>query len=185
MKLAGSFVLALTLGLTACGSKDDDKKKGGDAPDFVEQTLQGKINGKAWTFAAGRVEKPSADSSDPSWTFELVSEAKTDVCSEFGTVSSSDKLGIIFSTKELAVGRKNLAFSEDGQTITLFDSNEQPTRNSVASDGFLEVTAIAAGSVQGKMVAYFDENDVVNGNFTVTKCCPLASDKFTYEVCKE
>lgn len=181
-----TLLAILTIPLLAgCGTKDDGEKAEA-FPEFVEQVLKGSIGGKAWAFAAGSIAKPTADDTKPSWDVSLVSEAKTDICSEF-LPSAADKLKVIFGIDgaELTVGKKALSLGEDGQTITLVDSNVQPTMNSIAVEGFVEITAITVDQVQGKMVAHVDDSDSVNGSFTMIKCCPKDGDKFYRETCKE
>ncbi len=180
-----TLALSLALVLVGCGKDDEDEAKTA-YPEFVEQVLSGKIGGKAWSFVAGAIATPAADDASPSWDVTLVSTAKENICSEF-LPSAPDKLKVIFGIDgaTLAVGKKDLGFGTDSQTITLVDGNVEPTMNSIAVEGFVEVTAIAVDQVQAKMVAHVDDADTVNGTFTMTKCCAKDGDKFNREVCKE
>ncbi len=170
--------------LAGCGGGDDGGKDAHQAPDYVDQTLQGQINGKPWTFASGRITKPRPDETSQRWDVSMLSDARENLCDEF-QVRSTNELDVIFSVPALAVARTDMGFGESGQTVTLVDGSLEIPLNTIAVAGFVEFTAVGAATVEGKMVADGDDDDVVNGKFSLTKCCSKDGSAFDYEICKE
>lgn len=183
--MRGIWVLwMVAVGCAACGSGSGGGSSD-DTPAYVDQMLQGTIGGHAWTAATGRIDKPSEGSTSARWSAQVVSKAIDKVCDGLN-LARDDKLSILFSTAAApAVGKVDLSLGENGQTVTLVDGTPEIPMNSIAIKGFLEITAVSAGSVEAKMVADADDQNVAIGKVTLVKCCPKAGDSFTHEICTE
>ncbi len=153
------FFLALTLmTLASCGGDDND---GCD-----NQVMQGGIDGQAFTLGDGR-----AVVDDNTIKLDFYGAGETfpdDICSGV----SSQNVRIFGTLQSAEVGRTelNLDFSspETSQTLTLF--NPDGSLNIIASDGFIEITAITETEVIGFLKADGGGEDVVCGTFTLTNC---------------
>lgn len=143
-------------------SKDDDTERGYK---FKDQIMQGEIEGDNWVFASGTAEIDYWDEDQLSLMF--YAEASDDPCNEF---LSGNK---VMCTIPNAVGLYKLNFNFSGdniQTVTLF--HEASVMNTVASEGAIEIMLIDLqnGIIEGRIDAYGDKNDFVNGNFSLSYC---------------
>lgn len=152
-------LVVLTIGLlTSCSDDDENSPK----YEFIDQNLQGTINGASFTLGDAIVEISNGELS-----IELFSSLETESGCDifFGEYSS-----IFFDTPN-EIGIKELSFdfsSFDGQTITLFDPDGNV--NIIATEGALEIVSITETTVSGKIDARAGDGDFVNGNFTATFC---------------
>ena len=141
-------------------SKDEDN---GPAYEFLDQDLQGTIDGEAFVFGDGIVS-----SSDGELSFDLLSDMETEsACEQFGF---GDFVSVFFTIPE-AEGIVELSLnlqSFEGQTVTMF--NPETSLNVIATEGAVEITSITETSVSGKMDVKYDGENFVNGNFTAVFC---------------
>ena len=57
---------------------------------------------------------------------------------------------------------------EGSRTVTLFDDEE--VMNVIATEGAVEITSVTDTHVTGRIDARADEDNFINGNFTVPLC---------------
>ncbi len=159
--------VAAALGLLSCdpsGGGDDDGVV------FLDQTLQGEINGKAYTLVSGYAEESYFTPGE--YYIELYNIA---------TIGGADPWALgaypfdgylkVMTSVPAKVGRTDLIFdlkTGESKTVTLYDPDDD-SLNIIAHIGAVEITAIdtEAGPLTGRMAATNDEGDEVNGNFTV------------------
>lgn len=152
------FVLAFSFILISCGDDDDDDS----SSDFINQPIQGMINGNDWQGTSGIAEPSPFE--EGRLSIEIAESMVEDVCAEFFL----EGLRVLFSVPN-EVGTYELDFGN--QTITLFDPDGNV--NIVVIDGVVEIQTIddtEGGSVTGRIVGDSDDENFVNGNFTVTYC---------------
>jgi len=158
--------LLTTLFITSCG-KDDDES--GPSNEFIDQNLQGTIDGIPFNYGEGEAELTTNFDEEEVLSLDLFdsNEEITDICEFFGF---GDQVSVFFSiTPE--VGLYPLSFdlnSTSGQTVTLF--NPDGAVNIISSEGAVEILSISDTQVRGRIDARFDSETNVNGNFTATFC---------------
>lgn len=155
-------VSILTVALiSSCG--EDDGTTAGNSFEFLNQNLQGQIDGITFTFGEGRVEASTGNE----LSFDLYDASETEAaCDLFFGESVSV---FFFVPNEVGVYELSLDLSTfDGQTVTLF--NPDGAVNSIASQGAVEIISISETEVTGRIDARLDENSSVNGNFTARFC---------------
>lgn len=148
--------------LMNCGG-DDDITPAGYEYEFINQDLQGKINGQSWSYVDGVAEEDWVDASQE--RFEIGAEEMTDPCNEF-----VDGLRVLFSTPS-AVGiyeLRPIGHDDGSYLVNLFDPAE--TLNIFAGQGAIEILTLTDTEVTGRMDVYFDDDTHVNGNFTLPYC---------------
>lgn len=158
----GLFILLVLFAVISSCKKDDD------APgyNFIDKALSGKIEGGSWTFRSGYVDSSSYEGVKKlSMSFYGVTG---DACSDF-----LDGDRVIFSVP-MKIGVFPLKFSftdlEGSQTVTLFD--DETSMNNIATSGAIEILSISSTSVTGRIDATSDDDNTINGNFTVSFCQP-------------
>jgi hypothetical protein len=156
----------------ACGGLTSSE---GFKPDYRDQELQGKINGRTWTYVAGNVRRNFFDSA--AYDFALTDSVDGDTCSLF----LGDSGTVLFTVyrPSLDTGTYSLHFKlnsdwKDNQTVTFFYVDGQGvSQNKIATQGafhLAEVDSTSGLRVQGKMDVKFDGSNYANGNFTVKYC---------------
>ncbi|WP_271765127.1 hypothetical protein [Aquimarina algiphila] len=143
----------------ACSDDDTTEPE----TEFIDQVLQGKIDGESWTFVNG------TSSIDDKIHLDLLSTE-----TECGASNFEKKSRIIFSITN-AVGIYELKFDfndlENSQTVTLLSYDEEGTPiNNIATEGTVEITDITETKVIGRINARSDDNSFVNGNFEASVC---------------
>lgn len=180
---ARSSMLALALALVPTGCGKGSGGGGGDdagSTDYAATPLAGTIAGATWTYGSGRVKPRDISTGEADFgSFELFSEVVPDLCKVI-VHEPADKKMVLFSTA-MKVGEVQLGLKT--RTVTLYDNSTGQNSNVIASTGKLALDEVATGAIKGRLYATFDENNTVNGTFTVEKCC-LAADGFTFETCK-
>jgi len=149
------WAVVLVVIAMACG-KDDP------APSyaFKAQIAAGKIENVSWTFVEGKAEDNGDDLS-----IDLMLEQTEAPCDIFG-LGEGD---MVFFTIPDAVGLYELSISSNNsQTATLFD--EDDFVNVIAVKGAIEILTITATEVTGRVDLQSDNENYINGNFTVTLC---------------
>lgn len=161
MKAFNKVILGmLWLVLVSCGDDDD-----GPSYEFIDQNLQGEINGQTWSFVDGNAEISVFD--DTKLSIELGAEELADPCDVFGLSG----LTVFFSiANEVGLTELNFTFDENGQTVTLYDPDG--SQNFIATAGAVEILTITETEVTGRIDARYEGEDgnSVNGNFSVTFC---------------
>ncbi len=147
--------------LISCSSDGGDDGNPLPSYDFIDRDLQGKIDGQNWTYAAGFAEDSFFEEGNLS--IEMTNETYDNPCDEF----LLDGLKVFFDI-EAQVGLKELKFAEDGQTITLF--NPATSLNIILVEGAVEILSITTSEVSGRIDGRSDEDNFINGNFTVPYC---------------
>lgn len=155
----------LLIFISSCGS--DDKEDSGPAYEFLDQNLQGLIDGISFTYGEGTVEASSFEEGELSIDLYHSDEEITDICDFFGF---GEEVSVFFSIPaEVGIYELFIDFeSFDGQTVTLF--NPDGAVNNIASIGAVEILSITDTQVKGRMDATLDGESTVNGNFTANFC---------------
>lgn len=154
-------IATLTLIFVSC-SKDEEKT---NSYTFIDQNLQGKIGGNAWTFVAGNAE--DSYFTEGNLSIDLYPSELDTPC---GFIWDVDY--VMFEIPK-EVGIYELYFdlsSFDGYTVTLFET--EGTMNNIATEGAVEIISIdeTSGTITGRMDVRADGDNQVNGNFTITYC---------------
>jgi len=153
-------ILALAF-LVSCGNDES-----GPAYEFIDQPLQGKIGGVDFMMKDGKVEEGIFE--EDGWFISIYGE---DEVPEACEVSSAEKNYLFFNVP-LEVGIYKLYFklsTFEGQLVNLFDIEDEDMQN-LASEGAIEILSISETEVTGRMDARFNNQNAVNGNFTVSFC---------------
>ncbi len=160
-KLKLLMVVPLFFVFTAL-SCEKDEPSGDSGLEYIDQDLAGKIGGNDWTIVSGTVTLSSGN-----LTFILykVAASAGDPCG-LGAYSGPNETAIFIVND--AIGTYNLGST---QVTTLFDGST----NYIAMDGFIELTIIDKTTignkrVEGKLVADYNNENYVTGNFTATYC---------------
>jgi hypothetical protein len=152
--------LIILLAILTMGCDKDDPKP---AYEFKNQTATGEIEGESWVFVEGKAEDAGENLS-----FDLMLDQAEAPCDIFGFPEGD----VVFFTIPNAVGLYKLKFSLSGGTdiltATLFDV--EGTLNVVATEGAIEILSITDTQVTGRLDIRSDEDNYINGNFTVTLC---------------
>lgn len=164
MKNQKSFLLiALFIAtslFTSCGNDDE----AGPTYSFINQNLQGTIDGIPFTLKGGRFEDGFEENEISIDLYDTNEQG--DICS----ILFGEFVNVFFSIPR-AVGLYELSFnldSFDGRTVTLY--NPDNSLNIIATEGAVEILSISDTQVTGRMDVRFDEENAVNGNFTVELC---------------
>jgi len=125
---------------------------------IADQGAQGKIGGGAWKVLAGKAE----DAGD-SFSVTLYGEALADACAD-DSAATGDRvlLSLPKTVSTVDVDITKL------QVITMVDMPD--AMNYVSGAGKMAVTAVSATEVSGGLVASFNEDNEVNGKFTIPVC---------------
>lgn len=157
--------------------EDDDSTNSNYTPSYLNQNLQGKIDGGAWELSAGNVNSGESfsDSTKISHFFTASDTSDSDSCltSYYGSTK------ILFSIEDanelLSVGSHKLKLefnSTNNKTVTFYTFKDGTSYNWVATKGAYEILSVdtAQGLVTGRMDVEYDKNNYVNGNFTMKYC---------------
>ena len=122
--------------------------------EFKDQPLQGKISGNDWTALSGTLDRDQ---------FILYGASSDNICDQENR-PDTDVVYFFLSNVEPGV----YELSPSGRVVVMQDS----FTNYNVSDGKFEILTVdtANNSVSGRLVAYWDDNTTVNGNFTVDYC---------------
>lgn len=163
------FVLLQLLVLFSCVGVGGDYEY-----NFKDQNLQGKIGSKSWESEKGKVSFTKRDSVT-TWSFDFTDIHDEEYPCSFPTYETGK---VMFSTKNIDPGVKQLQmgfnFSKN-QTITLVydqDSAKGPM-NKIAVEGAFEITEFDTTDqniIKGRIDAYCDDGNFVNGNFIAKYC---------------
>lgn len=153
--------IGLCLLFASCSSSEDEAP----AYNFTNQDLAGVIEGVSWTYGDGYADVTGeGENAKLHVTLLLPSEGE-------GCDILADGDRTMFSFPRYA-GLHILKFDyndvENSRTVTLFDDEE--TMNVIATQGAVEITSITDTEVKGRIDARADDDNFVNGNFTVPLC---------------
>jgi len=133
------------------------------------QTLQGKIEGETWVFKSGSGEE---DFSDPLYLDFDLYDIDSDYPCDWSSYSSQDYASKVIFNMPATVGLRELKFSfsnsEENQTVTLYTLEDN--FNNIATQGVVEILSITDTEINAQMDIYIDENNFLNGKFTVPYC---------------
>ena len=162
-KVVYFLILTLVTSLLFSCSKDEEGTE--RSYKFKDQLMQGEIEGEAWTFISGIAEIGAWEEDQLSLNF--YAEASDDPCNEW--LQGNQVFGNVPNAVGLYKFKLDLG-GDDNQTITLF--HQESFMNTIVSTGAIEITLIDLESkvVEGRIDAYGDKNNFVNGNFTLTLC---------------
>lgn len=159
-KISLLLMILSSTGLFSCGN--DGGVPEPDFPEyhFVDQPLQGKIEGQPWAFIAGKM-KPGQPVNIFSYHNVLISDDTCTTSSQYHISHSATEV----EPKLYGVGPYYLNVNfvntqTTGETIT-------------ANRGAIEIISIDYDNnlLHGRMDAFYDSSNYVNGNFTI-KICP-------------
>lgn len=169
LAFVGVSVAAAALMLGSCAEGGSGGGGGGSVV-FLDRTLQGNFNGKAYTFVSGYAAKNYFDAGAYDlWLYNKAPASGVDPWT-YGAYPFSGYLEVM-ATVPAAVGRTDLYWDTstgENETVTLYDPDDN-SYNIIATIGAVEITAIdtAAGTVTGRIAADGGGGDEVNGNFVV------------------
>lgn len=157
------FFALFAVVLTACGG--EQRTGGGDfrsAP-FSDESVAGVISGEPWVFKSGVAQR--SFSNDGTYTLKLWDKKVANPCAEFWGSEKS-----VMGTIPRGVGSFEVGMLGDKLSYTLVDGTNGMSMNYIVEGGQLEITKRTASKITGKLKAYFDEENEVNGSFTVEIC---------------
>lgn len=166
-RLIYCIVLLMSGVIAVSCAKDDEEDDPVNKPDysFIDQNLQGEIEGEAWELLAGSAINSFGDTT--TLYVEMFAMASDNPCADFNL----DGNRVIFHIPK-AEGLYELSFdwSENSQTITLY--HDATGVNAVASEGAIEITLIdeVNGLYEGRVVAEAGAGNSINGNFRIPFC---------------
>ena len=156
------LLLALSLLAISCIEMEAESEAGPNKPvvdrrPISDVNLEGVVGGSTWTFIKGRV-KPSKFSPDKH-SFDFWDENFQNECDDFTFGGDRNLMGSF----TLTTGTINF---ENMNNLTFFYNN----RNLIATDGRIEIIEITDTHVRGKMIAQYDSQHKVSGNFELILC---------------
>ena len=159
------LVLGMILSLVACKKETTSSGSAGvsrPAEEIKSGVVDGKINGDAWTFVSGVAKK---DSFRPERIrLELWDNSEADPCNVFFPTS---KRNLLTSVPE-AVG--NYELGNETNVTFYYQSTDMGSANLIATAGRLIIDEITDDTVKGRILATYDNDNTVNGAFTLTLC---------------
>ena len=167
MKTRLIYFLALLMTgsvLFSC-SKDDDDDDDNNTYTFIDQVLQGEIEGDAWTYVTGSAEVSPFDS-----TLIMVSVTDLPYDNPCGEYLMGNKVTFSLLPEVGVYDLKLDLEGDDTQSLTLYHA--ETAMNIGVFDGKIEITKVDVdnGIVEGRVVAEYDDDNFVNGNFSVVYC---------------
>ena len=160
------MITLLTLSISACKTEisdnNNDKKPRGYRRSIQAGTLDGTINGFGWTFKSGRVTTSTFDNNKLSFDFWETYEA--DPCSVFISSSNRSILG------SFPLKRGEYPFSLSQNVTFAFEEQDGSYLNLFVTDGRLIIDDIDGSTLRGRMVANYDSDNSVSGEFELAIC---------------
>lgn len=150
------LVCSVALALTACKAGVDDE---GNNVGFSDGNAQGKVHAKDFTVRAGRTLTYLNGSQ---WTIDLYDE-------EMGNPCLLTTLPEYFLTTSIPQEEGDYPLSST-RTVSFSKRVSSGTQINVATRGALKIERIENGFVVGRIAAVFDDNNQINGEFTVKIC---------------
>ena len=144
---------------------------GRDNYNFIDQDLQGKIGGVAWKWEGTEKGGLAEESLDGNLDVEIrhITAEGGNPCDPLAFIDTDYKVSFkILKAPASAVGLYELG-SDTGTYVTMYDG----VSNHICSQGAVEILSVSAtpaGLVAGRMDVTLNDNNTINGNFTVTYC---------------
>lgn len=142
------LIATLPLALNACG--------GGGNWEVTDQPLQGMIGGASWTFRSGETDSFLSDETD---FFASLYSEDYEACGYSWPEGAK-----MLASVPLEPGEYDFGWSRNVTFVT------GPGENLISLDGGIVIDEVTATTVSGGMVAEFDNDNYVDGNFTLTIC---------------
>lgn len=173
------LLLVLAFGLFQCSESDDVAPLGSSfTPDYINQPLSGLIDGKFWSSVGGSASTFMLGVDTFQHQFSVVD---TLVDTTFCTGGTGQRSFILFflqdenaivvpGEKKLKLDFNNLA---DNYTVTFVSYDDDGNaENNIATKGAYEILTVDTtnGLVTGRMDIPLDDNNFVNGNFSIRYC---------------
>lgn len=166
MKKTTLFLILVTLTTFAACEKDATVRIDSTPVPNLEEiktgVLDGVFKGNTWTFMSGRVKK---DQFRPGrFVLNFWESTEADPCKVFFPESKRNLITSIPNTTG--------SFPLGNETNVTFSSYtpETGSENLVATEGMIVIEEVTADVVKGKLLARFDESNLVSGNFSLTMC---------------
>ena len=165
--VAGMMAILAILSFSSCdpGSGGPGDDSSGDTG-FIDQNLQGKINGKTYAFVSGEVEESPFNPG--SLDFDLYNIPRDDTL-PFG-YPFGGYLKVMFNVPA-QVGKTSLFWNlstGENETLTLYDP-DAGSYNHIVTEGSIEILTLTDTEITGRIWANGDTENTVNGNFTVPR----------------
>jgi hypothetical protein len=142
------ILAALALLMGACG--------GGSSYEVSDQPLAGTVGGAPWTFVAGHTDAFLSEGED-----DFFAELYAEAFAPCGFATPQGSLLLVAVPKEPGEYEMSL------QLNMTFVANDE---NLVATDGVIVVEEVTATTVTGGVHGVFDDDNQVDGRFTLTIC---------------
>lgn len=161
------FTAILGFALTSCNKDDDssdDTTPTSPNYEFKNQNLQGQIGGNAWEFSSGSADKGFFGATD-TLSADFSNKLIPDPCAVF--ITGNKLIGNI----PLTVGIHELNLNASlfsGYTFTIYDTVDNI--NYIATKGAVEVLTISETEITGQMDIRYDNENFVNGKFSIERC---------------
>ena len=129
----------------------------------TNQILEGVIGGEEWVF---KFAKANFNSIDNIYDVEFYSTLQTqdDPCTIISTANAYISVQL-----PNQLGTFTLPFGIQSQTLR-FNQKGTSNDNFSATSGFIEITVNSGGRIGGYIVAEFDGDNKVEGNFVMNRC---------------
>lgn len=155
MKLRSIAALFIIGSLLSC----EDDKPAGPVYDFIDQDASGLITNEPWTYEDGHATGyTSGDKTN--YTIRLRLQQAGSGC-DAGLVQGRR----MYFNVEGKVG----VYKVTGDTYMFF-SDDVNDLNSDKTEGAIEIVSVTSSLITGRIDVRLDEENYVNGNFTVSNC---------------
>jgi hypothetical protein len=163
MKNLLTSIILSTLLFASCAKKETTEPTTTVADyNFIDQPLQGLIEGKAWEFKSGIA---NYESLQRLFWFDFYSALDTNQC-DFDKPQTDY---VFFAFDNLNIGLTELGLFT--QSATFYDRDS--SLNIIAFDGAIEILSvdtINTMTITGRLDIRESSNNFVNGNFSITYC---------------
>lgn len=171
-----SLIFSIMVVSVSCKKDEDSDSSSGYKANYKNQVLQGKINGVDWTFISGKILQDTSffDMSKTQYSFTFTDTMITDTC--FINAYGRLQLQLEFSDKDpiLAVKSHSLnnGYNEFSKSLVFVHFENNLAKFDIAYSGAFEILTVdeVNGIVTGRMDVRLNENNYVNGNFTLKYC---------------
>lgn len=170
------FIFSISLIILGCSSspeKETKKEKSKKSVFEIENTANGKINGKEWAAKYGIAQKEEVLGVKEA-KIRIINEVKYGICDRLSVKIP----GVMVILGDFKIGKFSIA-DLDNQTetggILIYDPKASSTpfyEGEWAKEGFVEITSINKDKniIKGNVEAFLDENNTIKGNFVVEMC---------------
>ena len=161
------ITLLLVVGLCVLESCDKEKEEI-KTYSFKDQLMAGKIDGQVWIYQDGIAESTTVGIARTLSFSLFLNQPSGQGCNATFPVSGSQVSFLLLDVLGLYIINKTSPYSLDGSTsLTMTTSSGEML---FAKRGAIEITNVSSTSVSGRIDAYADDNNYINGNFEVLIC---------------